>query len=117
MPAVDNDNNGNIVFDEVQIARGLRPVTQHGSVVITPETISLLGTDRQPIDSAPISAVTASMARFSRGQAVAVTINATRYNLSPGWGARPAFVLPGDAKDVKTAAARLLHLINNGGRA
>ncbi|MGH7867794.1 MAG: hypothetical protein ACREP9_09250 [Candidatus Dormibacteraceae bacterium] len=90
-------DNHDIVFDEVQIGRGIRPVAQHGFVVISPKTISLLGSSRQPIDSAPISEITAGIVRFTRGQTVAVTMNAKKYNLSPGWGARPGpFILPGE---------------------
>lgn len=110
-------DNEQVVFDEVQIGCGLRPLAQHGFVVVTPQTISLLGSERQAIESAPISVVTANMVRFTRGQSVAVTMNGTKYNVSPGWGSRPGpFVLPGEAKEVKTAAAYLLHLIESGGR-
>lgn len=106
-----------VVFDEVQIGRGLRPLAQHGFVVVTPDTISLLGSDRQLIDSAPITAVTAKTIPFTRGKTVALTMNGTKYNVSPGWGARPGpFVLPGETKEVKTAADALMYLIANGGR-
>ncbi len=108
---------GEIVFDEVQIGRGLRPIAQHGFVVVTPETITLLGSDRQQIDSAPTSAVTAKKVPFTHGKTVTIMVNGTKYNVSPGWGARPGpWVFPGETKDVKTAGGALVHLIANGGR-
>lgn len=112
------DANERIVFDEVQIGRLFWPLAQHGFVVVTPQTLSLLGTDEQPIDSAPINSVTAKMMRFSRGQCVTATVNDTKYIVTPGWGVHigNGFILPGDTENVKVAAGYLLHLIHNGGR-
>lgn len=106
-----------IVFDQVQIGRGFWPLAQHGFVVVTPQTLTLLGSREQLIDSAPIGSVTAKMMRFTRGGVVGATVNGTKYNFCPGWGGMVGpFVLPGDTEHVKTAAAYLKHLINNGGR-
>ncbi|WP_062210507.1 hypothetical protein [Streptomyces sp. NBRC 109706] len=103
------------VFDQVQIGRGLRPLAQHGFVVVDRGTLTLLGSDRRRIDSAPLATVTGRPVRMTRGQTVALTVNGTRYNVSPGWGARPRLVLPGDTAHVRTAAQALLHLVAEGG--
>ncbi|WP_049580387.1 hypothetical protein [Streptomyces sp. SBT349] len=111
-----SDRRPEYVFDEVQIARGLRPLAQHGFVVIDQGVLSLLGSDRQPIAEAPLAEVGAAMARFQRGKSVVLTVNGTKYNVSPGWGARGLFQLPGDAAGVKTAAEALLKLVEAGKR-
>ena len=104
------------VFDQVQIGKGLRPVAQHGYVTVDKGVLALLGSDRQLIDSAPVSQVSASTVRFTRGKTLALVVNGTKYNVSPGWGARGiGFVLPGQMGHVKTAAEALLKLIELGG--
>lgn len=111
------DAEGRIVFDEVQIGRRFWPLAQHGFVVVTPQTLSLLGSDEQLIDSAPINSVTAKMIRLTHGKGVVVTLNGTKYSVAPGWGAQVGSLIHlWDTEDVKTAAGYLLHLINNGGR-
>ncbi len=99
------------VFDEVQIGKDLKPLAQHGFIVLTSDTITLLSSERQQIDHAPLATVTAKRIRFTHGKTVSLTMNDTKYNVSPGWGARHAIVLGGDTKNVKTAADALLHLI------
>ena len=95
-----------VVFDQVQIGKGARPLAQHGFVVIEQGVLSLLGTNRQPIDGAPLTAITAAPIRFTRGKSISLTMNGTKYNVSPGWGAHAGrIVLPGDTKNVKTAAS------------
>ncbi|UCM89499.1 hypothetical protein [Streptomyces marincola] len=103
------------VFDEVQIGKGLRPVAQHGFVVVDRGTLTLLGSDRQPIDSAPLGQISGNLVRFTRGKTVALTVNGTKYLVSPGWGARPFLVLPGTTEHVNTAAQALLKLVAAGG--
>ncbi|MGP3951640.1 hypothetical protein [Streptomyces sp. 7N604] len=77
-------------------------------------TLTLLGSDQQPIESAPLSSVTASPVRFTRGQTLSLLVNGTQYNVSPGWGNHAGgFVLPGQTMEVKTAAALLLHLVES----
>ncbi|MDT0446886.1 hypothetical protein [Streptomyces johnsoniae] len=103
------------VFDQVQIGKGLKPVAQHGYVIVDKGTLTLLGSDQQPIDSSPLPQVAGNLVRFTRGKTVALTVNGTKYNVSPGWGARGIFVLPGDSEHVKTAAEALLKLVAAGG--
>jgi hypothetical protein len=106
------------LFDQVQIGKGLKPIAQHGFVIVDKGMLTLLGTDRQPIDSGPLNQVTASKIRFTGGKTLSLTVNGTKYNVSPGWGRHVGgFVLPGDAKPVKTAAEALLKLIQAGGGA
>ncbi|UED85612.1 hypothetical protein [Streptomyces profundus] len=105
------DGRPEYVFDEVQIGRGLRPLAQHGFVIVDRGVLTLLGSDRRLIDSAPLATITGRPVRMTRGQTVSLTVNGTRYNVSPGWGARPTLVLPGDMTHVRTAAQALLHLI------
>ncbi|MDT0307478.1 hypothetical protein RM780_10940 [Streptomyces sp. DSM 44917] len=103
------------VFERTQIGKGLRPIAQQGVVVLHDGVLTLLGSERQPIDSAPLAQVTASKVRFTRGQTLSLTLNGTKYNVSPGWGARGVFVLPGDTEHVRTAAEALLRLIQASG--
>ncbi|RKN10058.1 hypothetical protein [Streptomyces radicis] len=108
------------VFEQVQIGKGLRPLAQHGFIVIDDQgVLSLLGTERQPIDSSPLARIAASKIRFTGGKSVSLTLgNGNKYNVSPGWGARGAFVLPGDTGQVRTAAEALIKLIAaSGGKA
>lgn len=103
------------VFDQVQIGKGLKPLAQHGFVLVDRGTLTLLGSERQHIDSGPLHGIAAKKVRFTGGKTVSLTLNGTKYNVSPGWGARGVFVLPGDTGHVKTAADALLHLIATGG--
>lgn len=102
------------VFDETQIGKGLKPLAQHGYVVIDRGTLTLLGTQEQTIASAPLPEVSAKKASISLGQAVSVTMNGESYNVSPGWGRYrwfAAFGLMAMRKNTK----RLLGLIEAGG--
>jgi hypothetical protein len=103
------------VFDQVQIGKGLKPLAQHGFITVGDGTLTLLGSDRAPIDSAPLSEITASMVRFTRGQTVSLTLGGVKYNASPGWGNQSgSLMMAGDAKQVKTAAALLVQIIEQG---
>jgi hypothetical protein len=113
-----SENEPEYVFDQVQIGKGLKPLAQHGHVVIDRGELTLLGSDQQTIASAPLSSVTAGKVRFIRGQTLSLTMSGEKYNVSPGWGDRVGtFVLPGDGKPVKNAAEMLLKLIERGGGA
>ncbi|WP_326594535.1 hypothetical protein [Streptomyces sp. NBC_01803] len=107
-----------IVFDEVQIGKGLRPLAQHGFVTIDRDqgVLSLLGSDQQVIASAPVSEVTAWPIRASLNTAVGLEINGTTYNAAPGRGSYPkAFTLPTDLMKGHSAADQLLHLLEASG--
>jgi len=111
-----SENEPEYVFDQVQIGKGLKPLAQHGHVVIDGGTLTLLGSSREPIASAALSTVSAARVRFTRGQTLSLTLSGEKYNVSPGWGEKVGtFVLPGDAKPVKNAAEMLLKLIERGG--
>jgi hypothetical protein len=110
------DDQPEYVFDQTQIGKGLRPLAQHGYVVIDRGTLTLLGSDRQPIASAPLTSVSAHKVRMTRGQTLSLTMGGEKYNVSPGWGRYSGtFILPGQTKPVKNAAQMLLTLIQNGG--
>ena len=106
------------VFDQAQIGKGLRPLAQHGYVVIDSGTLTLLGSDKQTITTAPLAAVSARKVPMTRGQTLSLTVAGEKYNVSPGWGRYSGtFVLPGQTKPVKSAAEMLLKLIESGGGA
>ena len=111
-----SDHEPEYVFDQTQIGKGLKPLAQHGYVVIRQGVLSLLGSDQQPIASAPLSSVSAHKVRMTRGQTLSLTMGGEKFNVSPGWGRYSGtFVLPGQTKPVKSAAEMLLTLIGNGG--
>ena len=103
--------NQTLVFDEVQIGIGLRPLAQHGYIVVGEGMLMLLGNRQESIDQAPLGAIVAAPVRFRRGQVVCLTMNGTKYNVSPGWGryvgTRPPM---GAGREVKKAAQHLLSL-------
>jgi hypothetical protein len=105
-----------IVFDEVQIGKGLRPLAQHGFVTIEQGVLTLLNSDQQPIDTAPLANVRGSKRGITGGTVVSLTLNGTKYNVSPGWGAnRQALPIPGLGNPVKDSADALMQLIERGG--
>ncbi len=53
---------------------------------------------------------------MTRGQTVSLAMGGEKFSVSPGWGRYSGtFVLPGQARPVKSAAGMLLALIGNGG--
>ncbi|MDT0306912.1 hypothetical protein RM780_08035 [Streptomyces sp. DSM 44917] len=105
-----------VIFDEVQIGKGLRPLAQHGFVTLDRGVLSLLGSDRQVIASAPVSEVTAWPVRASLSTAVGLEIGGTTYNAAPGRGSYPAaFTLPTDLMRGHSAPDQLFALIEQGG--
>lgn len=102
------------VFDQVQIGKGLRPLAQHGTIIVDRGTLSLLDSNGQVIASGPLAAIQAAPVRLTRGKTVALTLNGTKYTASPGWGNHVgSLVLPGTTGDVKDAAALLLRLVES----
>ncbi|MGP3971778.1 hypothetical protein [Streptomyces sp. 6N223] len=105
-----------VAFDEVQIGKGMRPIAQHGFVTIEQGVLTLLDSDRQPIDSAPVTKIHASRRGITGGTVVSLTLNGEKYNVSPGWGARrPSLPIPGFGNPVKDATDILMQLIERGG--
>jgi hypothetical protein len=99
-------------FDQVQIGKGLRPLAQHGFIEIDNGTLSLLGSDRQLIDSAPLVSIEAKKVAFTSGRTISLTLNGTKYNASPGWGNHLGTVAtPLRTGDVKSAAQLVLAVI------
>ncbi|MCW2854962.1 MAG: hypothetical protein JWR52_577 [Marmoricola sp.] len=78
-----------VVFDECQITRGVRPLTRHGWVIIRRNgSITLLGTKGDLIDSAHVSATTARPIPIPGARAVALIIAGRTYIVTPRWGSR-----------------------------
>lgn len=104
-----------IVFDQVQIGKGLKPLAQHGFVVLSEGRITLLGTDRQVIAEGPIAEADASFVKLTRKRTIALTVGGERLNVAPGWG---SFVgtLPIATGSAKNAALVLMECLENGGR-
>ena len=96
------------VFDEVQIGQGVKPLAQHGFVVVDRGTLALLGSQRQTIASAPMASVSAKKSWINLGQTLAVTIDGEKYNVTLGWG-RSRSILK-----MRKNAATLLELIRRG---
>ncbi len=104
-----------IEFDEVQIGIGVKPLAQHGFVIIENGTLFLLGTQRQPIDSAPLALVTAAKMPFTMGRTLRVTVNGTKYTVTPSWGRYLGVPSAGLlAKDGRSASKLLLQVIERG---
>jgi hypothetical protein len=100
------------VFDEVHISRGARPVAQHGHVIVDDGVLTLLGTRGALIERAPMHRVRAARVRFSGGKTLALHIDGTRYNVSPGWGDRAGRLFrPGRPGEVERAVDLLLALV------
>jgi hypothetical protein len=102
------------VFDETQIGKGLKPLAQHGYVVIDHGTLTLLGSQEQPIASAPLPQISAKKSSMSLGQAVSVSMNGEHYNVSPGWG-RYRWIAALGIMAMRKNTRRLLELIEAGG--
>jgi|SRR5690625_2707407 len=102
-----------IVFDEVQIGKGVKPLAQHGFAIVSEGTLTLQGSDRTEIDSAPLREVSAKPVRMTRGKTLSVQMNDTKYMVSPGWGEHVGTVNVGD-REIKSAAKHLKTLIDNG---
>ena len=74
-------------FADSQIGKGLRPLAQHGTVVIDEGVITLYGTQGDVIDTAPLTKTTAKRSWITGGQTVIVVLDGRKYNTTPGWGA------------------------------
>lgn len=98
-----------VVFDEVQIGIGLRPLAQHGYIIIEQGVLTLLGTNQQLIDRAALSTIVAAKTRIPLSHAVFLTMNGTKYSVTPGWGNHVGKRPPlGAGKETKRTAQYLL---------
>ncbi|MBF4161614.1 hypothetical protein [Nocardioides acrostichi] len=104
-----------IVFDQVQIGRGLKPVAQHGFVVLTPGHVTLLDSKEQQVATGPISGCNPTFTRFTRKQNITLLVGGETFNVAPAWGRTVGTLLP-DGKGVKDAAALLMACLENDGR-
>jgi hypothetical protein len=79
-----------LVFDQSQIGKGLKPLAQHGKVVIGADgMLTLIDSKGELIDRAHVADVTAKRAWYSLGQTVMLSLQGRKYNTTPGWGNRP----------------------------
>lgn len=86
MDTSENDS-ADITFDECQIGKGIRPLAQHGTIIVSDGTITLLGSAGDVIDTAPLSETTAKQILITGGQTVSLVLAGRKYNTTPGWGA------------------------------
>ncbi|SOD63340.1 hypothetical protein SAMN06297387_11072 [Streptomyces zhaozhouensis] len=106
--------NGEREFGEVQIGKGVRPMAQHGQLLVDTDTLTLRNSKGTLIDEAPVSEVSAHRVRFTGGRTVALRMSGDRYHVSPGWGDR-GDLLTRRPERVAKAADDLLNLIETGG--
>jgi hypothetical protein len=86
---MDENIEGDVVFEQCQIGKGLKPLAQHGSIVISKAgMITLVGTSGDVIDTAPLRESTAKRIWITGGQTVSLTLAGRKYNATPGWGNR-----------------------------
>ena len=82
--------------DEVQIGGGfggMKPLAQHGTVIIDDGVLTLLGTQGQIIASGPLDKVEVKRIPLTGGQSVSVIIDGAKYTVSIGYGAGAVGVL------------------------
>lgn len=106
-----------IVFDECQIGGGfltVRPLAQHGFVVVTPGALTLLGSDEQLIDTAPIGEVKARKLWITMRRVILMKLNGTRYSVQPAQGRYlPTTPPPGWGWRIQREGDRLMRLIQD----
>jgi hypothetical protein len=70
-------------FQPCLIGKGLKPLAQRGTVVFgIDDVLTLLGTDGQVIDSAPVAQVKAKRVAVTFGQTVSLSLEDRKYNVS-----------------------------------
>lgn len=102
-----------VEFDQVQIGLGLKPLAQHGFVVVGGGTITLLDSKREPIHSGRIVETTAKKVKMTRGKTLSITVGGEKFNVSCGWGTYAQRF--GSGTGVKSANEALLELIDSNG--
>jgi len=71
------------VFSDLLIGKGLKPLAQHGTAVFgTNGVLTLLGTNGDVIDSAPLSEVKGKRSAITGGQTVSLVLGDRKYNAS-----------------------------------
>ncbi len=103
-----------IVFDQTQIGKGLRPLAQRGRVVVgVDKTLTLYGTKGDVIATAPLEQVSAKRGVFPVRNMVFLTVAGEKFNCTPGWGENR---WNGAVGVMQTKAAKaLVEAINSGG--
>ena len=75
-----------IVFPDTQIARGIRPLAQSGTVVVgADKTLTLYGTKGDVIATAPLDQVTAKPGVALWRHMVFLDLAGQRFNCTPSW--------------------------------
>ncbi|UYM03909.1 hypothetical protein [Solicola gregarius] len=114
MSQPSEQNPGAMIFDQTQIGRGLKPLAQHGFVVIENGSITLYDSKQQPIHGGPLSETTAKKVPMTGGKSLSVNIAGEKFNVSPGWGDLSGrFALN---RSINSAVKALKYLIDNDGR-
>ena len=104
-----------VIFEDSQIGKGLKPLAQHGSVVIGADgTFTLRDSKGEVIDSAPITEVSAKRIVITGGQTVSLRVQDRKYNTTPGWGA--SLSKWGGVFGTASAAKALVKLIESNGQ-
>lgn len=111
---MEENISGDIVFEECQIGKGLKPLAQHGSITIgTDKTITLRGTKGDIIDNAALSDTTAKQMLITGGQTVSLHLGDRKYNVTPGWGSTTRLAM-GASSGLKAPRA-LVKLVKENG--
>lgn len=109
------DDVDDVVFEESQIGKGIKPLAQHGKVVIGADgTFTLIGTKGDIIDSAPITDVSAKRMGITGGQTVRLNLAGRKYNTTPGWGS--SLAKWGGVFGTSNASKTLVKLIESNGK-
>ncbi|MCL2804098.1 MAG: hypothetical protein FWD29_09160 [Micrococcales bacterium] len=78
------------VGEEVQIGSGfggMKPLAQHGRIVIAQGALTLYGTKGDVIDSAPLDQVQLKKSKVTIGQGAVAQMNGKKYFIAVGHGA------------------------------
>lgn len=95
--------------DETQIGRGMRPLAQHGTLLVVDDQIVLQGTKGDTIARAPVTEARVRVPWYAFGKNVHITMHGTRYVVAPQWGHFVGKkVLPGQTRIVNEEVKRFL---------
>ena len=103
------------VGEEVQIGSGfggMKPLAQHGRIIIQQGMFTLYGTQGDVIDSAPLSGVELKKSVATMGQGIWAHLNGKKYFLSVGHGATQLGPIGGGTIQMGMSMAGTKGLIN-----